>query len=203
MKTDLCHIMTDNGSDKGNNWHNYTIYYESIFKDKKNNKLNIFELGLGTNDISLPSNMGENGIPGASLRGWKEYFLFSNIYGADIDKKILFKEDRINTFYCDQTDEKSIYNLWENDELKNILFDIIIDDGLHSVSANIIFLKHSLHKLNKNGFYVIEDILNEEVDTFKTELNKIKNIKYNILEFPHEKNIYDNRICVIQHATHL
>ena len=31
MKTDLCHIMTNNGSDKGNNWHNYTIYYDSIF----------------------------------------------------------------------------------------------------------------------------------------------------------------------------
>jgi hypothetical protein len=202
MKTDLCNIMTSKGSDKGNNWHNYTIYYDNLFKDKKYNKLNIFELGLGTNDISLPSNMGKEGIPGASLRGWREYFLNSNIYGADIDKKILFNEDRIDTFYCDQTDEKSIYNLWENKKIKHILFDIMIDDGLHSVFANINFLKHSLYKLNKNGFYIIEDILNEEVNTFKDELNKIKNITYTLLEFPHEKNIYDNRICVIQHAAY-
>lgn len=199
----LCEIMKRCGSDKGLGWHNYTEKYFKLFDNNKTNIKYVFELGLGTNNIDVPSNMGKDGIPGASLRGWKEYFINAEIYGADIDEKILFNEDRIDTFYCDQTDEKSIYNLWENEKIKNILFDIIIDDGLHSVFANINFLKHSFHKLNKNGFYIIEDILNEEVDTFENELKKIKNITYILLEFPHEKNIYDNRICLIQHATHL
>jgi hypothetical protein len=33
-KTELCHIMTKYGSDKGNgSWHNYTIIYDYLFKN--------------------------------------------------------------------------------------------------------------------------------------------------------------------------
>jgi hypothetical protein len=47
--------MNKYGSDKGNGWHNYTKLYYKIFKDKRNDELNIFELGLGTNNINIPS----------------------------------------------------------------------------------------------------------------------------------------------------
>ena len=95
-KTDLCRIMAANRSDKGNPdiyqaWHNYTIYYDKIFSPWRERPLRIFELGLGTNDTSIESNMGENGRPGASLFGWREYFPNASIFGADIDKKILFE----------------------------------------------------------------------------------------------------------------
>ena len=43
--------------------------------------------------------MNINGKPGASLRAWRDYFENALIYGADIDKNILFKENRINTFF--------------------------------------------------------------------------------------------------------
>ena len=58
------------------------------------NNLNIFEVGLGTNNVDVPSNMGKDGKPGASLRAWRDYFP-----NADIDTRILFKEDKIQTFY--------------------------------------------------------------------------------------------------------
>ena len=108
IATPLCEIMGRCGSDKGSSnitksWHNYTSFYYSIFKKLKEEKLRIFELGLGTNDITLPSNMGINGVPGASLYGWQEFFSNSLIYGADIDKNILFNTEKIKTFYCDQT----------------------------------------------------------------------------------------------------
>ena len=79
--TELCDIMNKYKSDKGlkNNLedyshHNYTCIYDYLFKNIKNNNLRIFELGIGTNNISLKSNMGINGVPGASLFGWEEYF---------------------------------------------------------------------------------------------------------------------------------
>jgi hypothetical protein len=31
--------------------------------------------------------------------------------GADIDRDVLFKEDRIDTFYCDQLDRVAIHDL--------------------------------------------------------------------------------------------
>jgi hypothetical protein len=90
--------MNKYGSDKGNGWYNYTIVYHELFKEMINNKLNIFEVGLGTNNPSFPNNMGTSGVPGESVRGWKEYFPNSEIYGADIDEAILFEEARIHTF---------------------------------------------------------------------------------------------------------
>lgn len=50
--------MCRNRSDKGSS-HNYTTLYYSIFKDICKKKLRIFELGLGTNNITIPSNMGK------------------------------------------------------------------------------------------------------------------------------------------------
>jgi len=47
------------------NSHNYTILYDNLFKNIRNNKLRVFELGLGTNNPNIPSSMGENGKPGA------------------------------------------------------------------------------------------------------------------------------------------
>ena len=38
-----------------------------------------------------------SGSPGASLRVWKDFFSNAKIYGSDIDKDILFNEDRIFT----------------------------------------------------------------------------------------------------------
>ena len=75
--------------------------------------------------------MGTYGKPGASLRMWRDYFYNANIYGADIDKGILFNEDRINTYFVDQLDSETIKSMWNNIGLKD--FDIIIDDGLHEV----------------------------------------------------------------------
>jgi len=162
--TILCKIMDECGSDKGTlnkGKGNYTKIYDFLFKEIKNNVSNIFEVGLGTNNIDTPSNMGTDGIPGASLRGWREYFNNANVYGADIDRRILFQENRINTFFVDQFDESSINNLWDN--FSDIEFDIIIDDGIHDIShvdnsGNLIFFKNSIHKLKKSGYYVIEDV---------------------------------------------
>ena len=120
--TPLCEIMVKYGSDKGSLntiycKHNFTTFYYSIFKDIQHNNLRVFELGLGTNDVTMPSNMGVDGKPGASLYGWREFFCNSKIFGADIDQKILFNTENINTFYCDQTNPQSIADMWNNTEL--------------------------------------------------------------------------------------
>jgi hypothetical protein len=158
MEETLCDIMNKHGSDKASQ-HTYTPFYEKLFSELKNKKINLFELGIGTNNPNIKSTMGIDGIPGASLRGWSEYFQFGNIYGADIDRNILFSEDRIKTFYVDQTNAKDIEALWSNDELSNIEFDIIIDDGLHEPTAAITFFQNSFNKLKKDGIYIIEDVI--------------------------------------------
>ena len=72
--------------------HSYTSYYHSIFNLSRENVKLVFECGLGTNNPNMKSNMTVNGVPGASLRVWREYFFNAKIYGGDIDKDILFQE---------------------------------------------------------------------------------------------------------------
>jgi SAM-dependent methyltransferase len=198
---DLTLMMNEYGSDKGSGHHNYTDLYFDLLKDHVDKSLNLFEVGLGTNYLDIPSSMGTSGTPGASLRGWREFLPKSNIYGADIDRRILFSEDRIKTFYVDQTDPKSIEELWSNDELKDIQFDIFIDDGLHHVDANICLLKNSFHKLKPKGGYIIEDIIVSWIPALERELEELKHelgFTYTIYNIPNAINTHDNVLAVLK-----
>jgi len=205
ISTPLCEIMGRNKSDKGNInieccSHNYTTFYYSIFKDIREKELRIFELGVGTNNLNFPSNMGLNGRPGASLYGWSEFFSNSYIFGADIDKDILFNTDKIKTFYCNQKNPEIIKHMWNEPELKED-FDIIFDDCLHDFYASVCFFENSIHKLKSNGYYIIESISLEQIYLF---VNKIKewekeyiNLTFKLLCIETEQINNDNNLLVI------
>jgi SAM-dependent methyltransferase len=202
--TDLCEIMGRHKSDKGhrdiiNSWHNYTTFYNVIFSPIKDKAIRLFELGIGTNNINLPSNMGVNGIPGASLYGWEEFFPNAQVFGADIDSDILFQTDRIKTFFCDQTKPRIIEEMWNKPELSDD-FDIIIEDGLHSFAANVCFLENSIHKVKPGGYYIIEDITVDEKHLFEAKIKEWEdtfvNFSFNLRCLP-SRNIYDNNLLVV------
>ena len=205
QSTRLCEIMGRNKSDKGNiditnSWHNYTTFYYSIFKDLCDKKLRIFELGLGTNNVNLPSNMGSNGRPGASLYGWEEFFPNSNIFGADIDRDILFNTPNIKTFFCDQTNPEIIKNMWLEPDLHGD-FDIIIEDGLHEFNANVCFFENSIHKLKSSGYFIIEDIHYQYNQLFIDKIAewkaKYKNCSFTLLKIPSTINNIDNVLLIV------
>lgn len=175
--------------------HTYTSFYHSIFNLSRENVKLLFECGLGTNNPNLKSNMTENGIPGASLRVWRDYFFNANIYGGDIDKNILFKEEKIKTFYVDQLDTSSIRQMWANIEVEN--FDIIIDDGLYEPEANLNFFFNSFSKLKKNGVYIIEDVSNKYLDYLPNNLKKY-DIEVVTLYSKFKKFYGDNNLIVIR-----
>ena len=101
--------------------------------------------------------MGILGMPGGSLRAWRDFFPNAIVIGADIDQEILFSEERIQTFFLDQTDPESIKKFWK--DLKLEKFDVIIDDGLHEFEAGRTLFESSYEKLRDGGIYIIEDIL--------------------------------------------
>lgn len=170
----FCVMFDMIGSDKGYTWHQYSRFYYSLMRPLRDCSFHFFELGIGSINPTIPSNMGPNGFPGASHNAWKGYFKNAHIYGADIDKDILVQSDRLSTFYCDQTDPNSIQDLWKNPELEDKEFTIIIDDGLHTPKANFRFFEHSIHKLAKGGIYIIEDINDEYYDMFSMFLEECK-----------------------------
>jgi len=197
--TELCHILHNHGSDKsavGGKKHNYGSFYHYLLSNQRLQIANVFELGLGTNDTSIPSNMGGGGTPCGSLRAWKEYFPNATIYGADIDEKILVQEDRIKTYYCDQQDPESIKTMWNKIALR---MDLIIDDGLHTYNANSCFINHSLDKLNNGGHFIIEDIQTAHISQYEQLISDLRKTcqSVSVLTLPHFNDV-DNTLLVVQ-----
>jgi len=202
-----CKTMEFYGSDKGSveagkGWHNYTIVYNKLFSHRFHETLRIFELGIGTTNPTIRSNMGIKGKPGASLYGWRDLFPNSSIFAADIDKNILFEDDRIKTMYCDQTSKESIQNLWKSSALEED-FDIIIEDGLHTFQANVTFFENSIHKLRKNGYYIIEDIHDNDIVKFNTIIKTWEktypHLEFSLLKLPLSQNKQHNTLLVIHY----
>ena len=201
-KTPLCKIMEKHGSDKGCfngiGMHNYTTIYFELFKKKRNQNIRLFELGIGTTNSSIIANMGVKGMPGASLRGWRDFFSKGEIYAADIDKKILFNEQRIKTYFCDQTNKDIIKQMWSEID-SAIMFDYILDDGLHQFDANLNFFENSIYRLKENGIYIVEDIHINEIDKWDKYICKnIENYKYLFIRLPNSQNNWDNNLLIVQ-----
>jgi hypothetical protein len=199
--TAMCSIMTKYGSDKGSRRHNYTAVYSRLFRGLRGRPLRIFEMGIGTANPHFVFNMGVEGVPGASLRGWREIFPHALIFGADLDRDVLFAEDRIQTFYCDQLDSIAIRNLWAQPSMQGGM-DIIVDDGLHTFQANALFLSESLEHLRPTGFYIVEDIKTADFANWKKQLpsyaSQFPNCDFALAELPNPFNDYDNNLLIIQ-----
>ncbi|WP_174296818.1 hypothetical protein [Sphingomonas bacterium] len=191
--TDLCRLMAGHGSDKGIGWHTYTPFYQSLFMDREESTAALFELGLGTNNEDTPSNMGRHGTPGASLRGWRDYFANARVYGADVDARILFAEDRIDTFFVDQTIPDTFDALWT--KLPGIELDFFLDDGLHTLEAARTTFAQSIGKVRSGGYYIIEDVMKEDLDAY-LDLIARQGLPGLSIDIDHAANVYDNCLVV-------
>ena len=172
---ELAALCDKYGSDKGEikpyghpyPWpsHSYTDFYARLWSHCRHSVTKVFECGLGTNNPNLQSSMGALGKPGASLRAWRDYFPNAMVYGADVDKDVLFSEERIETYYIDQLNPDIIKKFWE--EIAEDNFDFIIDDGLHTFEAGSCLFLHSIDKLSPMGIYVIEDVNQTDLRRYK------------------------------------
>jgi len=163
-------------SDK--NSHGYSKVYESIFKNFKNESINLLEIGIGTMIPGAHSTMvhvyGENGNykPGASLRAFRDYFPNGSIYGGDVQLDCMFSEERINTFLFSSLEKQECDNA-----LNDLQFNVIIDDGDHSWESQVKTFRNLWHRVKPGGYYFIEDISDYGRDSFfYTWINEFKDI---------------------------
>jgi hypothetical protein len=145
--------------------HTYTDIYSLLFANIRSQVKNVFECGIGSSDETMDFAMTSNGKPGASLRVWRDYFSNALVWGADIDTKALFEEERIKTGYIDQFSPTAIKQFFQETNVGR--FDVMIDDGFHSYEAGISLFENAIDKLADNGIYVIEDISCKGMEKFK------------------------------------
>lgn len=204
----LARLCDKYGSDKGTDkrgstpypWpaHTYVRFYEQLFSHCRESITSVLECGIGTNNPTLTSTMGAQGAPGASLRVWRDYFPNANIVGVDIDREILFEDERIITQFVDQTNQETVREMWA--AIGNIEMDLIIDDGLHTFAAARSFFEASIAHLKTSGIYVIEDVLAEDLSQFVAYFEGSPfDVDYVSL-YRHGVALGDNVLIVVRHA---
>lgn len=183
--TELCEIGkkydTDKSSQRSNvtdrrHCHPYTLFYDGLFRENKNEKLEVAELGI---------------LEGASLLMWQEYFTNSNIYGFEYNSALInkFKEqhnnERIHLSEIDVTNKESIQNAFEK---LNVMYDIIIEDTTHQFEDQIRVIENVYKYLKPGGILIIEDIFKsyDENDYIKRLTPILANFQdYYFIELDH------------------
>ena len=188
--------LIDNYLTDKNTSHSYISTYERLFSSKKMFKNNILEIGIGE-----PKQNKENG---GSIKLWFDYFPNSTIYGLDIHdisnvNDIIKNNDRIKLFTSiNAYDTTFIENTFVKNDIK---FDILIDDGPHTLDSMIFFVTHYLPLLNETGVLVIEDIpditwINILIQNVPEEYRNFIQIE----DLRHVKNRWDDIMFIINKA---
>lgn len=128
----------------------YTQHYEQLLSEVRNDFTKVLEIGVET---------------GRSHRLWLEYFPNAKIYGYDIfeygydELQRLQKDnpflDRSVMFKGDQSNVEDL-NRFKSEHGNN--FNMIIDDGGHTMEQMQTSLNHLWDSVKPGGIYVIEDL---------------------------------------------
>lgn len=119
--------------------HQYIEVYESFLEPIRERVANVLEIGINT---------------GNSHRMWSKYFPQATIYGIDVVNYCngMMGEDRIHALFADA------YRLDTLHIFRDLTFDVMIDDGPHTLESQQFFLSHYSKLLSVNGIMIIEDI---------------------------------------------
>lgn len=133
------------GTDKSSKLHGYTKYYEDIFYKFKDKPINFLEIGF---------------FKGESARMWQDYFSKATLHFIDNDTNSFSKygkglDSRTYLSIVDQSNKEQLLNFINK---SNLQFDIIIDDGSHIMSHQILTFETLFPFLSSGGIYVIEDL---------------------------------------------
>lgn len=152
-------------TDKGPNGpyyikHNYTEIYGDLLRFHKDKNVDVLEIGVRH---------------GGSTLMWKDYFAFGMIHGIDIDTSTIqanLNHERIKIYKGDAYKE----NVGE-DMFKGQKFDVIIEDGSHTLPHLIKCLNIYSKLLKDEGILILEDVKNMEwareiIDNFTGRVNK-------------------------------
>ena len=90
----------------------------------------------------------------------------------------------------------SINKMWN--EIKTVDFDLIIDDGLHTLEAGMTLFNNSFRFLRKGGIYIIEDVDPSYIKPLSTYLENKHNIEIISLKAKNKKLLQDNNLIVIR-----
>lgn len=197
----LADIHQNYDTDKGTH-HSYINKYDEIFGPYKDDRFNFLEIGC---------------LTCGSIKMFNEFFTQAHIYGLDnwiqntdhIGHMLSFKgidlnqiiQDinnnypRVHLKTCDSTNTDDVSN-----KLRDVKFKFIIDDGDHSLPAQLQTFKNFIPYLELGGVYIVEDVghihqLAEQVSQYIKE----QGLNYTIeLQGWYKGNRADDAILIVK-----
>lgn len=181
---------------KGNlihKWDHYFDIYEKYFSKYRGKEINMLEIGISH---------------GGSLQLWKKYFGEKiHIYAIDINPECKkFEEENVTIYIGSQNDAVFLQNLAGT--LPEM--DIIIDDGGHTMSQQLLTFEHLFLKVKEGGVYIVEDTHTSYWTEFHGGLKNpgsfIEKSK-NLIDSLYESHIHDtddkNKVIVNDITSHI
>ena len=148
MRTNCAPLLDELGlkyrTDKSSSHHNYLNIYQKYLEIYRNQPIRFLEIGFYRGD---------------SARMWQEYFSNALLFFIDIDPKVFDSTQSLGSRFdlalVDQSNKQAL-----QDYIKKTggNFDVIIDDGGHTMKQQIISFETLFPHLRSGGLYIIEDL---------------------------------------------
>lgn len=170
------------GTDKDTK-HSYLETYEELFRELREEKLEILEIGIQ--------------FGGSSLL-WHDYFINSNLTLIDNEDtmsdyiKTRLEEKRYNYIITDAYQQKTIEILGDKK------FDIILEDGPHTIQSQIFVIENYSKFLHKGSIMIIEDIQSNDDLEELIETIKRNNLQHEVIDLTNVKGRYDDILLIIR-----
>lgn len=122
-------------------WDHYFDIYHRHFEKFRGREVHILEIGV---------------FSGGSLGMWRHYFgPQCRVYGVDIDPACkAYEQDAVRIFIGDQGDR----DFWRRLKEAAPRVDIVVDDGSHLTSRQIVTLEEMLPHIAPGGIFLCEDV---------------------------------------------
>lgn len=141
-----------------------SLFYDRLFTPRKNNQIKLLEIGIQY---------------GLSLLMWRDYFTNGEIHGIDVEYcHHVINSERIFPVFQDAY-TKSCLELFEPNS-----FDIVIDDGPHTLESMIFFCKNYFNLVKPGGVFIVEDIVEPHWTPILLSIigNKYKTTVYSMID---------------------
>lgn len=176
--------LIDNTTSDKDTVHSYIDVYESLFSQKKLSAKKVLEIGI---------------YHGGSIKLWNEYFINADVYALDILKlhnlpDFIKNKERINVF----AGVNAYNDLFIKENLSDKKFDMILDDGPHTLESMVDFIKKYLPLLTSDGILVIEDVQDIKwIELFKKLIPEEDKKYIQVFDLREKKNRWDDILFVI------
>lgn len=143
-------VELNNDCTDKNTVHSYLPIYDDLLKDKRETAKYVLEVGIDR---------------GGSIKLWHDYFTNATVYGLDnrTDEIVHAREildpargERVKLLFSSDAYDETFFQ--EKFVDTNMKFDMVLDDGPHTLESMQTFIKLYSQILTDDGILIVEDV---------------------------------------------